>query len=905
MQVSIIIPVYNVLPLARECVGSIFASGSQLIFEVIVVDNGSCPDVEEWLLREEECHPNLRHLRYPEPLGFSRAVNAGASGALGEVLVILNSDTIVTPGWMDGLYLALASDPSLGAITPYTNHAGDVAQMDFRTVDLSLSRALALVAAKPNPPGIRFVPQRITFFCVAIRRAVWLELGGLDESYRVGNFEDDHLCLRLRVAGFRLGVAEHLFVYHHNNATFHANALGHQTWMTENAARFANHAREFAEASSPSTNRWPKRSAPEISVVILPKPGESLQRTLLSLGNQTVCDFEILPPDNPGAPAGVWIAYIAEGDIFYPFHLEALHDALYRTSSAAIFADGWIRGVTDVLPHPDAERMNNSSGTSISSPPDGHAPRMLAGWMHHHSLDPRRLWEQTVPVHWPRLTWEMTAAPAPRRLEASPKPVWSFKKAVIESARSSYRRVVPYETRLSIDSCVRNLLRPQASGLAVSSNPEHPMRPLADRLAGQVASRTDAGKFPADSSRPDVMLFNIIPWQALTQRPHHFARGLAERGHRVFWLDTGLRSDQNWWSGRPFEQVSPGVHLVQLPGMVQPSGRCDIYSLAWDPAVLDAMSNALALMASAYGVQQAVSLVNFPRWEPLVMRARDQFGWKLIYDCLDDQHAFAQLYQTALQNHETRLIEDADGLITSSAVLQQRLLGKRSSILLHNAADYDLFSSCASAGYLRHLARPIVGFFGALADWLDVDLIRAAALRFPHWSFVYIGSPSFSVPNVEVRWRECTNLPNITVMGQMDPCTLAIFLADFDVCTMPFLDVPVTRTMNAVKLYEYLAAGKPVVSRDLPEVRQLTADDPDAEDLIALYSTPEEFFARLQAAVATGDPELVRQRKNFARRHDWGNRVDVLAREITRVSSAYDTSSINASSKGSKTRSQE
>jgi hypothetical protein len=122
---------------------------------------------------------------------------------------------------------------------------------------------------------------------------------------------------------------------------------------------------------------------------------------------------------------------------------------------------------------------------------------------------------------------------------------------------------------------------------------------------------------------------------------------------------------------------------------------------------------------------------------------------------------------------------------------------------------------------------------------------------------------------------------------------------------MPFLDIPVTRPMNAVKLYEYLAAGKPVVSRDLPEVRRLTANDPDAQDLIALYSTPREFFARLEAAVASGEPELVQRRKSFARRNNWGNRVDVLAREITRLSSAHDTSSINASSKGSKTRSQE
>jgi len=110
----------------------------------------------------------------------------------------------------------------------------------------------------------------------------------------------------------------------------------------------------------------------------------------------------------------------------------------------------------------------------------------------------------------------------------------------------------------------------------------------------------------------------------------------------------------------------------------------------------------------------------------------------------------------------------------------------------------------------------------------------------------------------------------------MDPGTLAAFLAEFDVCTMPFLDVPVTQTMNPVKIYEYLAAGKPVVSRDLPEVRH-------ASDLISLYSTPEEFVAQLRSAVAGDNSDRIRQRQNFAKLHDWSARVDVLAGEIARM----------------------
>src|SRR5579863_5514179 len=123
MLASVVIPVYNVLPLAKECVASIYTAGADVNFELIVVDNGSSPEVQEWLRAEESNRANLLSLHFPEPLGFSGAVNAGASAATGDVLIVLNSDTIVTERWLDGLCAALAADPSLGAVTPCTNQA--------------------------------------------------------------------------------------------------------------------------------------------------------------------------------------------------------------------------------------------------------------------------------------------------------------------------------------------------------------------------------------------------------------------------------------------------------------------------------------------------------------------------------------------------------------------------------------------------------------------------------------------------------------------------------------------------------------------------------------------------------------------------------------------------------------
>jgi GT2 family glycosyltransferase/glycosyltransferase involved in cell wall biosynthesis len=864
LQVSIVIPVYNALGLATQCVQSVFdhaaRDGSELSFEIIVVDNGSTPDVEAWLIQEQREHTNLRYLRYAEPLGFARSVNAGAAAATGEVLIVLNSDTLVTPGWMDALYRELLADPSLGALTPSTNHAGEPAQMDYSTIDLSAAKALAAVAkraaAKPleraKVSRMLYLPQRLTFFCVGLRRSVWNEFGGLDETYRVGNFEDDDLCLRLRVAGYRLGVALDVFVYHHNNATFSANRISHGSWMSQNAVTFAEHARRFSESDATPAQLWPKRPGHEITVVILAGEGP-LQRTLLSLANQTVADFEVILPGASDAPTRSWVAYVAEGDILYPFHLEALQDALERNGGESIYADGWVRGGEAPVAHPDAVRLVRR------------APLMLAGWMHHVSLHRELLWEESMPMHWPRLTWEMQKAPATMAHPSTTD--GPARRSGIDVARSAYRRLVPLETRLGLDRSVRRIIRRPLP------DPEQvQMQKLAAHLEALTAEGVDSGRFAVEHTLPAIFMFNAVGWNTIVQRQHHFARGLAERGHSVFWIETTLSPPRNWWTSRPLQQLAPDVYQVRLPGTSR-----EIYTMEWSEngqaSIVEAMTAALVQTASAYGVQKPIALVNYPRWQPLVRRLRER-GWKIVKDCLDDQRALAGIYQTVLGSYEDWLVEHADLLLTSSVVLQERLR-PRASILLQNATDYELFSSATSGGVMQDLPRPVIGFFGALANWLDMELIRAAALRFPKWSFVYIGPQTFSHGSTEVEWLRSTDLPNIHVLPQMEPRKLAAHLAEFDVCTIPFQDIPATRSMNPVKVYEYLAAGKPVVSRDLPEVRYMA--EGEAAGLISLYRTPQEFFEQLQSAIANDSPERRQRRQAFARANDWDHRVDRLS----------------------------
>jgi O-antigen biosynthesis protein len=203
---SIIIPVYNALEFARACIESVYEARTSVPFEIIVVDNGSYPEVGVWLAREQKQRQHFDVVHFDQPLGFARAVNEWALRAKHDALVLLNSDTLVTDGWLDGLRDALLSDSQVGVVSPLTNYAGNPLQVDPKAVSLHPRQVRRYAARLRNSKELIYEPERVTFFCVMIRRELWRLLAGLEEGYGAGNGEDNDFCLRARLAGYRLAV---------------------------------------------------------------------------------------------------------------------------------------------------------------------------------------------------------------------------------------------------------------------------------------------------------------------------------------------------------------------------------------------------------------------------------------------------------------------------------------------------------------------------------------------------------------------------------------------------------------------------------------------------------------------------------------------------------------------------
>jgi len=238
---SIVVPVHGQADCTRVCLEAVLRF-TRAPYEVIVVDNAS-PDGTPALLEEFRQRPGparFEVVRNAENLGFGRACNQGIAASRGRYVVLLNNDAVVTPGWLDKLVaLSLHDWPTVGMTGPVSNAATPEQTVEATYADAQ--QMLAFAAAH----AARFAGQarardRLSGFCLLVRREVLDAVGAFDERFGLGFFEDDDLSLRARKAGYRLMVAHDVFVHHDGSRTIRALGLDAEGRLRDNLARFVD-----------------------------------------------------------------------------------------------------------------------------------------------------------------------------------------------------------------------------------------------------------------------------------------------------------------------------------------------------------------------------------------------------------------------------------------------------------------------------------------------------------------------------------------------------------------------------------------------------------------------------------------------------------------------------------------
>ncbi len=240
--VSIVMLSWNAPQFTKMALESIRAHTSGE-YEVIIVDNGSNDETVQWLQTLSDPSTGsgqaVRVIYNSTNRGYAGGNNQGMAAANGEYVVLLNNDVVVTDGWLEGLLSAFARIPGLGVSAPRSNKvAGDQIVLDAGYQDLEEMHRYAAQRVQ-RFRGHGYMTDRAIGLCLCIDRRVIEEVGGIDERFGVGNFEDDDFCLRVRAAGYAIQVCDDVFIHHFGSQTFAANKVDWTATMRENWEKFA------------------------------------------------------------------------------------------------------------------------------------------------------------------------------------------------------------------------------------------------------------------------------------------------------------------------------------------------------------------------------------------------------------------------------------------------------------------------------------------------------------------------------------------------------------------------------------------------------------------------------------------------------------------------------------------
>ena len=217
--VSILIITYNQYSFTKKCMESIL-SHTTINKEIIIIDNASSDKTPAEIKKN---YPQVKIYSNAENAGFPKAVNQGIKESNGKYILLLNNDTVTTKGWLERMLEVAESDDKIGIVGPISNAVSGVQlDKDAKYPDIKSMHEYARTVKNKNSGKIEEFP-RVAFLCTLIKKEVIEKIGGLDERFSPGNYEDDDFCLRAQLAGYKTVIAKDVFIHHYGSKSFTAD----------------------------------------------------------------------------------------------------------------------------------------------------------------------------------------------------------------------------------------------------------------------------------------------------------------------------------------------------------------------------------------------------------------------------------------------------------------------------------------------------------------------------------------------------------------------------------------------------------------------------------------------------------------------------------------------------------
>lgn len=377
----------------------------------------------------------------------------------------------------------------------------------------------------------------------------------------------------------------------------------------------------------------------------------------------------------------------------------------------------------------------------------------------------------------------------------------------------------------------------------------------------------------------DIVCVGFADWDtALETNQHHLMKRLARENRVLFVESLGLRRPQ--LAGRDLERIARRL----LKGLRGPRRADGLHVLS--PLVLPLHGNSIARRLNEWllpalvqramrrlGMQKPILWSYVPQAEALLDALHPEL---VIYHCVDDIAAQPGIDAAGFREAEARFAKRADLVLASALGLAERLRAISDSVMYTpNVADTELFATALLDGPLDpamiELRRPRIAFTGAVvATKLDMDLLVRLARARRGWSFALVGPIGPGDPRTNV--STLTAEPNIHLLGPRSYEQLPSVLRAADAGLIPYARNELTNSIFPMKVYEYLAAGLPVVATPLPALAGIDAvlSAPDAHGIAGL----------LEQALTQDSPERRAARSRDAKAHSWERRIEEIATAV-------------------------
>ena len=375
-----------------------------------------------------------------------------------------------------------------------------------------------------------------------------------------------------------------------------------------------------------------------------------------------------------------------------------------------------------------------------------------------------------------------------------------------------------------------------------------------------------------------IIYFGPEPWAGLWRNRHQLMSRFAS--HNDVWYvepPTMLRDllgrgrNGGGTSGnrrsRLFSRDASGVSVFHSPWWLPITGRAPFKNIS-----IRFFLAVLSFVARSGSKHRPIIWLSRPNMVDYIGKLHAKLT---VYHVVDEYSGYDQsstVPRSNRRNRESEMLDKADVVIVVTPTLfDLKSPHNPNTHLVPNAVDYDSYADCDAAvpDDMSDLHSPIIGYSGLIAARLDLDMLHAAANARPDWNFVFVGAVN-SV-HCETELQQLQELSNVHFLGQKPVHDVPQYVHQFDVCMIPYIVNLRAQHASPLKLYEYAAASKPIVTTDFAAAR-------DFKGHIEIIDGKEEFLSACERSleVYPSASELVENRR-FASRNTWMLRVQQIS----------------------------